>query len=172
MTVCSRIMVAFEGTSRNWRPVQGWAPWVGAMLHHLGQWALCFLEVLRSHLHGGFIMLDTHMIDVDICWKTPQIPPHTQCIFLQLSSHFKRKKLECPETRIWFEKNQVYLQILNLVHEKCTWPFKNEKLHRKQKIQYVPRTKETISKMHQTYTGTKHGQKAKLRHGRPFPSRL
>ena len=44
------------------------------------------------------------------------------------------------------EKNQVYLQIVNHLHEKCTWPFKNKKLHRKQKMQYVSRTMETISK--------------------------
>ena len=52
---------------------------------------------------------------------------------LEIYWHFKMKKNNILKTESVFEKGQVYLQIVNPLHEKCTWPFK--KLHGKPKMQ-------------------------------------
>ena len=65
------------------------------------------------------------------------------------------------KTESVFEKGCFFLQIVNLLHEKCTWPFK--KLHGKQKMPYASResanNRNNIKTMHwvlhHTCTGTK-----------------
>ena len=45
----------------------------------------------------------------------------------------KKKNTNFLKTESVFEKGQIYLQIVNPLHEKCTWPLK--KLHGKQNMQ-------------------------------------
>ena len=50
------------------------------------------------------------------------------------------KRMKTPiswKQNLFFEKGQIYLQIVNPLHEKCTWPFK--KLHGKQEMPYESR---------------------------------
>ena len=61
---------------------------------------------------------------------------------------FQREKTPISWNQNGSEKDQIYLQIVNPLHEKCSWPFK--KLHGKQKIPYASKQYlqaiETISK--------------------------
>ena len=85
------------------------------------------------------------------CSKTLQIPVKNASwmhMTLNIVTFFQKAKTPISwKQNLFFEKGQIYLQIVNPLHEKCTWPFK--KLHGKKKLQYASRisaSNRTISK--------------------------
>ena len=68
--------------------------------------------------HGAVvIILDNYILNMITCSKTCILNAYD----FKYSDISKRKKHQFPENRIcFFEKGQIYLQIVNPLHEKCT----------------------------------------------------
>ena len=102
------------------------------------------------------------------CSKTLQIPIKNASCMHMASSILTSQKKNSNFLKQESEKDPTNLQIVNLLHEKRTWPFK--KLHGKQKVAHASRTfsnnRNNITiemnncigflnfKVHQTCTGT------------------
>ncbi len=128
---------------------------------------LCFLEVLRSHLYlhgltiqaiGGFIMLDTYMINVNTCSKTPQIPPKNKS-----SMHITPTILTFQKEKIqmsWHEdlvlkRIKFIFKLWTICMKNAPGPSKIKSCIGSKKCNTCQEQWRQYQKMHQTYTGTK-----------------
>ena len=91
-------------------------------------------------LGAGVITLDSYIINMITRSKAVQIPlKNASCrhMTLNILTFQKEKNSNFLKPESGSEKGPINLQIVNPLHEKCTWPFK--KLHGKQKMPYASR---------------------------------
>ena len=76
-------------------------------------------------LGAGVIMLDNYIINMITCSKTLQIPVKNASwthMTLSILTFQKEKNSNFLKSESGSEKDPFFLQILNHLHEKCTWP--------------------------------------------------
>ena len=88
-------------------------------------------------LGAGVIILDNYIINMITCSKALRIPVK-KCILNAYDFQYIDISKGKNSTFLKLESGfQIHLQIVNTLHEKCTWHFK--KLHGKQKMPYASR---------------------------------